>query len=80
MRRFFVVTPLVAYVDLISPDIGGPIVEEAEVIEIEAETGRDAVKIGVRAMLADHSYRYCKEQRSDDLCPYTGVWAEEETP
>lgn len=73
-KRFYVVTPPVGYVDVIV-DGQGPWVEEADVIEIEAATARDAIALGVREMLRSRSYNYCREQRSDGASPYTGVKA-----
>jgi hypothetical protein len=65
VKRWWVVTPAFPYM-----------YDVCDVIEVEAETPRDAVKLGVKAMLADHRlYRYCHEQRQDGACPYTRVHA-----
>lgn len=74
--RWWVVTPTFEYHDLISQEIGGPIYEERDVIEVEAETAREAVRVGVRLMLGSRYYQYCRDQRAEGLCPYTGVKAE----
>lgn len=48
-----------------------------DVIEIEAETERDALALGVKAMLADHShFGWCRNQRYDYASPYARVKAE----
>lgn len=76
MKRYYVVTPPVGYVDVVIPETGqGPWVEECDVIEIEAESKRDAVLLGVREMLKRREYHYCREQRADGCSPYTGVKA-----
>ena len=49
--------------------------DECEVIEVEAETKRDAIILGVKAMSEDSAYSYCREQRECGLSPYQGVWA-----
>jgi hypothetical protein len=57
--------------------LGGPYEPTCDVIEIEAETARDAIALGVVAMLKDwRQFQYCRDQRGDDACPYTGVRAE----
>jgi len=75
MKRWLVVTPTFSYTEWVCAE-GGPTYDTADVIEIEAETKRDAIKLGVREMLSGLHYSYCEDQRSDGLCPYTGVYAE----
>ncbi len=82
LKRFLIVTP--AY------ESGGDYYEPpevgADVVEVEAETARDAVAIGVKLMLAGNRkfYRYCRNQRTNGCSPYAGVRAilqvEELTP
>lgn len=73
MKRFVVVTSEYQTYSATETD---PPEWGADVIEIEAESAREAVKFGVKVMLADpRHYGYCEEQRSDGLCPYTGVKA-----
>jgi len=81
MKRWMVVTPdyeTYSFNGIDPPEYG------ADVIEIEAETKRDAIRLGVVEMLKggrfskySHGYSYCRDQRSDNASPYTGVWAEE---
>lgn len=70
-----VVTPPVPYKEWVCPE-GGPTYDECDVIYVEAESKRDAVALGVKLMLSDYSYRYCRNQRDEGLCPYDGVYAE----
>ena len=76
MKLWYVVTPMFSYTEWVCAE-GGPTYDVADVIEVEAETARDAVKLGVKAMLADHRrFNYCHDARQDGVCPYTGVRAE----
>jgi hypothetical protein len=79
MRRWYVVTPEYSYVVPVLDDGTGPLEYEADVIEIEAETKRDAISLGVKEMLRGWvggcRYRWCLEQRMDDCSPYSGVKA-----
>jgi hypothetical protein len=76
MKPWIVVTPEYGYTEVIDPEIGGPTYDVADVIEVEADTRRDAIALGVKAMLSDHRhYAYCLDQRGSDLCPFTGVKA-----
>ena len=75
MKRWFVVTPEFSYTEVIL-DGQGPSYDTVDAIEIEAETARDAVKLGVREMLRRPGFSYCEDQQSDERCPYTGVFAE----
>ena len=75
MRRWFVVTPEFDYTDIIV-DGQGPTYPVRDVIEIEAETARDAIALGVKEMLKQgHDYRWCRDARTDGVSPYTGVEA-----
>lgn len=76
MTKYFVITPEYEYQEVII-DGSGPLIPTCDVIEIEAENRRDAIKLGVREMLRKPRFEYCKGKRSDGLCPYTGVYAEE---
>lgn len=82
MRRWYVVTP---EYDTVVPvlDFGqGPIERGADVIEIEAETRRDAITLGVKEMLrlsrghAGFKFDWCRTMQSDGSSPFTGVYAE----
>jgi hypothetical protein len=78
LRRWLVFTPEYSEVIAILDDGSGPIEYGCDVIEVEAETRRDAIAFGVKLMLAaTHSkYPYVHDARSDKVCPYTGVRAE----
>lgn len=79
MKHWYVVTPEYDEVDVIC-DGQGPIETVADIIEIEAETKRDAISLGVKEMLkpwygkGEH-FKWCKYQRSDNASPYAGVKA-----
>ncbi len=77
MNRFYVVTPPVGCVDVVTDEGQGPWVEECDVILIEAETPKDAIALGVREMLNGprRQYHYCRDQRADKRSPYAGVRA-----
>ena len=77
MKRWLVVTPEYDTVIPILDDGTGPLEPGADVIEIEAETARDAIALGVREMLrrGDPPYQWCNDQRGDKLSPYAGVKA-----
>lgn len=80
MRRWLVVTPVFSYMEVVC-DGAGPMLDTCDVIEVEAETARDAVALGVKAMIADRRhYSYCRDQRWDGASPYTGVRAEPKEP
>ena len=76
-KRWLVVTPQYEYMDVIV-DGQGPTFWEADVIEIEAQTSRDAIALGVKEMLRygrTKGYRWCHDQQLDRCSPYTGVKA-----
>ena len=81
MKRWYVVTPEYGEVIPILDDGTGPMEYGADVIEIEAETARDAVALGVKEMLKGRCgkwgdrYRWCLDARSDRVSPYAGVKA-----
>ena len=83
MKRWLVVTPQYNEVIPVLDTGEGPTETVADVIEIEAETPRDAIALGVREMLRlagrwrkdQPRFKLCADQRSDRLCPYTGVKA-----
>ena len=70
-------------IEVVTDEGQGPIITVADVIEIEAETERDAIALGVQQMLRNPwrpggkwtRFRYCRDQRSDGLSPYAGVKA-----
>lgn len=75
--RWFVVTPPYEYQEVIDPELGGPVYETCDVIEIEADSKRDALVLGVHVMLHDtRSYSWCLDQRKDGMNPFAGVKAE----
>jgi len=74
-KRWLVVTPEYDVKIPITDEGEGPTESEADTFEIEAETRRDAISLGVKFMLKDANYRWCKEQRRDNRSPYTGVQA-----
>lgn len=82
MRRWYVVTPEYGTkINLGLDDGTGPMEYGADVIEIDAETARDAIALGVGEMLTGRSdgyggqYRWCVDARSDGVNPYAGVKA-----
>lgn len=84
MKLWYVVTPEYGVVIPILDYGQGPVEYGCDVIEIEAETRRDAIALGVREMLRGgkgghgrgERYEWCRDQRSDGLSPYAGVKAE----
>jgi len=68
------VTPEFPYQEIIDPELGGPWYDVCDVIEVEAETERDALLLGVHAMSEDHrEYKWCRNQREEGLSPFAGV-------
>jgi hypothetical protein len=82
VKRWLVITPEVETVVPILDDGSGPTEIGADVIEVEAETRRDAIALGVRLMLRSgrKQYTYCRDQRSDRCSPFAGVRAVEYQP
>ena len=82
LRLWYVVTPNFEYTEVIL-DGQGPTYDVCDLIEIEAETARDAVLLGVKEMLRGsrqegspfRRFTWCLEQRADGLSPYAGVKA-----
>lgn len=75
MKRWYVVTPEFTVYEH-HPE--GFIVDAQEVcdwIEIEAETARDAIALGVREMLKWRD-SWCAMARTDQRSPYAGIRAE----
>src|SRR6266571_3678987 len=80
MRRWWVVTPEYGVVIPVTSEGQGPVEWGADVIEIEAETGQDAISLGVREMLKgrlgghgpEMRYRWCLDTQSDGCSPYAG--------
>ena len=75
-KQWWVVTPEVEWTEIII-DGQGPTYSDPDVILIEADTARDAIRLGVREMLRSSQYKYCRDQQWNEACPYTGVRAEE---
>ena len=77
-RHWLVYTPPFPIIERILDDGTGPIYDESDVIEVEAESASDAKVLGVKVMIDDQrAYSWCKEQRKGGLCPYAGVKVEE---
>lgn len=80
MTRWYVITPEYAVTVPVTDEGDGPKEYGCDVIEIEAETRRDAIALGVREMLKGRvggmRYQWCLDQRGDGLSPYHGVTAE----
>ena len=77
--RWFVITPNYTYVERILDDGTGPTFEASDVIEVVADTRREAISKGVKEMLnrpKSFDFKYMHSQRADNACPYTGVRAE----
>lgn len=74
MKRWLVVTPEYGEIIPITDEGQGPTEYQADVIEVEAETRRDAIVIGVKMMRANsrdyHWFRHC------DGNPFVGITAE----
>jgi hypothetical protein len=77
LRRWWVVTPQYGRVIPILDDGTGPMEYGADVVEVEAESKRDAIAFGVRAMLRGswREFKWCRDQRDSGLSPYGGVRA-----
>jgi hypothetical protein len=80
LKSWLVITPEYDEVEPILDDGTGPTWTAADVIEIEAETARDALILGVKEMLRGHvggtRYQWCIDQREDCLSPFAGVKVE----
>lgn len=84
LKRWLVITPEYGVVIPVTDEGLGPTEWGCDVIEIEAETRRDAIVLGVKEMLrggkgghGDYErYEWCLTQRSDRCSPFTGVTAE----
>jgi hypothetical protein len=64
VKRWLVVTPEFSYTEYIVAG-QGPSYAVRDVIEIEADTARDAIRLGVREMLRSPSgFSYCEWRRS----------------
>ncbi len=78
MTKFYVVTPEYGTVIPVCDDGTGPYEYQADLVEIEADTPRDAIALGVKWMLgktANRDYRWCRDARSSGESPYAGVKA-----
>jgi hypothetical protein len=76
LLHYYVITPEFGHVVPVLDFGQGPIEYECDVIEIEAENKRDAISLGVREMLKDKSFRWCRDSRRDGESPYAGVRVE----
>lgn len=84
MKRWYVVTPEYGVVIQVTDEGQGPTEWGCDVIEVEADTRRDAIALGVKEMLRGRvgghgrwmRYQWCIDQRSDGASPYAGVKAE----
>lgn len=78
MKRWYVITPEYGQVVPVLDDGTGPMEYGADVVEVEAETKRDAIAFGVRLMLRGRwrEFKWCRDQRLSGLSPYAGVKAE----
>ena len=82
LKRWLVITPEYGVVVPILDYGQGPIEYGCDVIEVEAETKRDAIALGVKLMLQDVSpvkhvtFEWCKDSREDGCSPFAGVTAE----
>lgn len=78
MKRWLVLTPEYGEVIPITDDGQGPTEYQRDVVEVEAETKRDAMLMGVRLMRQNpRDYHYF---RHADGNPFVGVTAEEIPP
>ena len=79
MPVWYVVTPTFEEVEPVLDDGSGPTYSVRDVIEIEAGTARDAVALGVIAMLRSRypqpKYIWVHDQRADGRSPFAGVRA-----
>lgn len=84
LKHWYVITPEYGVVVPVLDFGQGPTEYGCDVIEVEAETKRDAIALGVKAMLnaryGDFAYqnrfRWCRDARNDGCSPYAGVRAE----
>ena len=84
LTRWWVITPEYGVVIPVTDEGQGPTEYGCDVIEIEAETRRDAIVFGVREMLKGRRgghgrgmrYQWCLDTRGDGTSPYAGVTAE----
>lgn len=72
MPRWLVISPTFTYIEDVLGYGQGPAHDVADTIEIEAETKRDALLLGVKAMRADCT-RYTYHHTEYDRCPFTGM-------
>jgi hypothetical protein len=84
VKRWTVYTPDYGIVVPVTDEGQGPTEYGCDVIEIEADTRRDAITLGVKEMLKGRSgghglgmcFQWCLDQRSDNANPWAGVKAE----
>ena len=76
LKPWYVISPEYGTVIPILDDGTGPTEYGCDVVEVEAETKRDALAMGVKLMLADLSCQWVKDCRLDDRNPYAGMKVE----
>ena len=75
--NWLIYTPPFDYTEPVLDDGSGPTYQVQDVIEVEAPNKKEAIRLGVKLMLADKTrYSWVHDQRSDKCSPYTGVKAE----
>ncbi len=79
LHEYFVTSPDYTYTEYIEGLYGGPQYTVNDFEQVQARTKREAVSIAVKTWLAEKRYgdeNWSQSQRSDGLCPFTGVRAE----
>lgn len=72
-KYFCVVSPPYFYHEIIV-DGQGPYYEECDVVEVMAQSPRDAKTLAIRIMSkAPHKFQHIRDCRSDNISPYTGL-------
>lgn len=73
LRRYTVVSPPYLYHEIIV-DGQGPYYEECDVVEVIANSPRDAKAMAIRLMSKEpHKYEHIRTCRSDGVSPYTNL-------
>lgn len=75
---WFVVSPQYSYTEVLLDDGTGPSYPTCDYAEVEAGTRREAVSLAVKQWLSERGDSWPARQKSDGLCPFTGVRAESE--
>lgn len=76
MKHYLVITPEYGEVDPVLDYGQGPIEYGCDVIEVEAQTKREARDLGVYEMLRNKDYQYCRDSRDGGENPFTGITVE----